>query len=197
MSRSERRRHSFSILMIDIDHFKRINDTHGHQTGDDLLRHFAGVLKSVLRSCDVAARYGGEEFLVLLTETGPPGALLLAERLPGGAGRPDLAVALLQFCVPFVLLLFRDLKRRPLTLAAVALLLVLARWIDNYWLVKPAFSPDHLTIGWLDVALPIAMGGLWIAYFLWQLGRRPLLPVHDRGLIQEAEAEFAKERASS
>ena len=81
LARAERHRHSFSILMIDIDHFKRFNDTHGHQTGDDLLRHFAGVLKSSLRSCDLAARYGGEEFLVLLTETGPPGALSMAEKL--------------------------------------------------------------------------------------------------------------------
>jgi len=81
LARSQRHQHSFSILMMDIDHFKRFNDTHGHQAGDDLLREFAGTLKSSLRSCDLAARYGGEEFLILLTETEPEGARTFAEKL--------------------------------------------------------------------------------------------------------------------
>lgn len=81
LGRSRRYGHSFSILMIDIDHFKRFNDAHGHQAGDELLRRVAGTLRSQIRSCDVAARYGGEEFLILLTETGPEGALSFAEKL--------------------------------------------------------------------------------------------------------------------
>jgi diguanylate cyclase (GGDEF)-like protein len=67
--------------MIDIDHFKQFNDLHGHQAGDDMLRRVAEILKGYVRSCDVAARYGGEEFLILLTETGPEGALNFAEKL--------------------------------------------------------------------------------------------------------------------
>jgi diguanylate cyclase (GGDEF)-like protein len=81
LARSQRHRHSFSILMIDIDHFKRFNDAHGHQAGDDLLRRFADILKRSVRACDLAARYGGEEFLLLLTETEPEGARSLAESL--------------------------------------------------------------------------------------------------------------------
>jgi diguanylate cyclase (GGDEF)-like protein len=81
MSRSRRHQHPFSILMIDIDHFKRYNDAHGHQAGDDLLRHFATVLRATVRSCDLAVRYGGEEFLILLTETEAEGASNFAEKL--------------------------------------------------------------------------------------------------------------------
>ena len=81
LARAQQRQHSFSILMIDIDRFKRFNDTYGHQAGDDLLRCVAEVLKSLSRACDVAARYGGEEFLILLTETEPDEALRFAERL--------------------------------------------------------------------------------------------------------------------
>jgi diguanylate cyclase (GGDEF)-like protein len=81
LARSQRHQHSFSLLMIDIDHFKRFNDTHGHQAGDDLLRRVAGILRNSLRSCDLAARYGGEEFLILLTETEPEGARTFAEKL--------------------------------------------------------------------------------------------------------------------
>ncbi len=67
--------------MIDIDHFKPINDTYGHQTGDTVLRSFAAVLSGSVRQTDYAARYGGEEFIVILTETHLPQAEELAERL--------------------------------------------------------------------------------------------------------------------
>jgi len=87
LSRSQRHGHSFSLLMIDIDHFKRFNDTHGHQAGDELLRSVAGILKNSLRACDLAARYGGEEFLILLTETDPEGARTFAESLRVGVER--------------------------------------------------------------------------------------------------------------
>ncbi len=60
--------------MIDIDHFKPINDTYGHQTGDTVLRSFAEVLNGSARQTDYAARYGGEEFIVILTETHLPQA---------------------------------------------------------------------------------------------------------------------------
>jgi diguanylate cyclase (GGDEF)-like protein len=81
MARSRRHRRSFAILMADMDHFKRFNDSHGHQAGDELLRRFGKVLKGCVRTCDLAARYGGEEFLILLTETGPEGGLAFAELL--------------------------------------------------------------------------------------------------------------------
>ena len=71
----------FSILMIDIDDFKRYNDTLGHLAGDEVLRELGAFLKSTLRTEDYAARYGGEEFLLLLPETGSDGAGQLAERL--------------------------------------------------------------------------------------------------------------------
>lgn len=70
-----------TCLMMDIDHFKQINDTHGHQVGDRILVQFADILRRDQRSIDVMARYGGEEFVALLPETGEAGAWLFAERL--------------------------------------------------------------------------------------------------------------------
>jgi diguanylate cyclase (GGDEF)-like protein len=58
-----------SAIMVDIDHFKNVNDTYGHQVGDEVLRHFAGVVKQALRPSDFLARYGGEEFVVLCQAT--------------------------------------------------------------------------------------------------------------------------------
>ena len=70
-----------SVVMIDLDHFKRFNDTHGHLAGDDALRAAAGVLNAALRPLDFAVRYGGEEMVVLLPETSDTLATLVADRL--------------------------------------------------------------------------------------------------------------------
>lgn len=79
--RARRHNHLFSILMVDVDHFKEYNDSHGHQAGDQVLQRVGAVLKESTRGSDFAARYGGEEFLVLLSETGVDGAKLAAERI--------------------------------------------------------------------------------------------------------------------
>ncbi|TBU73449.1 hypothetical protein DNK06_20770 [Pseudomonas daroniae] len=70
-----------SLLMLDIDHFKRINDEHGHSAGDEMLKAVATTLKDQLRNIDMVFRYGGEEFLVLLSDTSSEGAALVGERL--------------------------------------------------------------------------------------------------------------------
>ena len=79
--RSRRYARPLSLLLFDIDNFKRINDTHGHLEGDQILQAVAGVVKNNLRDVDTAYRYGGEEFTVLLPETGIEAAAILAERL--------------------------------------------------------------------------------------------------------------------
>jgi len=73
----------FSLIMADIDHFKLVNDNHGHQVGDRVIQSVADVMKSMLRSSDAVCRYGGEEFCVVLAETPIDGAELVAERLRG------------------------------------------------------------------------------------------------------------------
>jgi diguanylate cyclase (GGDEF)-like protein len=80
-SRCERYAFPISCLMLDIDHFKVINDVYGHKTGDKVLKEFSQLLKKCTRRSDVLARYGGEEFIVLLPQTSDEGAFLEAERL--------------------------------------------------------------------------------------------------------------------
>lgn len=69
------------VVMIDVDHFKTVNDTYGHPVGDQALRHAASILQDSLRRSDVLVRYGGEEFLAMLLNTGARGALATAQRL--------------------------------------------------------------------------------------------------------------------
>ena len=80
-SRARRYGHTVSLIMTDIDHFKSVNDNHGHLTGDEVLREVSQRLKSCLRDSDILGRYGGEEFMIVLPETGIEGAKTLAERL--------------------------------------------------------------------------------------------------------------------
>ncbi len=79
--RSVRFKRPFTLVMVDIDHFKRINDEHGHQTGDEVLRHVASLLAGQVRNVDRVARYGGEEFAVMMVETDRKSAIEGMQRL--------------------------------------------------------------------------------------------------------------------
>jgi two-component system cell cycle response regulator len=81
MKRSERYRNFFSVLFMDIDFFKRVNDAHGHLVGSRVLTEVGAVLRSCVRDSDTVARYGGDEFVVLLVETNADEAMLVAERM--------------------------------------------------------------------------------------------------------------------
>ncbi len=89
------KRHSqpLSVLMLDIDHFKRINDSHGHGVGDEVLKAVAESIKSQLRNVDMVFRFGGEEFLILLANTSRDAAAMVGERLRNAAQTQDYFAA--------------------------------------------------------------------------------------------------------
>jgi diguanylate cyclase (GGDEF)-like protein len=84
ISRARRQQYPISFMYIDIDHFKRVNDTVGHQGGDDVLREVANRIKNELRLSDALARFGGEEFVVLLINADLESAAFVAERIRAG-----------------------------------------------------------------------------------------------------------------
>jgi len=95
LARAERSKEPLAVVMIDVDFFKKVNDTYGHATGDVVLRCLADVVRSTLRTGDIAARLGGEEFVALLPNANVEGGKIVAERLraklaatgmPGPAG---------------------------------------------------------------------------------------------------------------
>ena len=83
LSRSMRHQRTFSLILLDVDHFKVYNDTHGHLAGDDVLRGVATILQSAGRTEDLCARYGGEEFVMLMPEADHAAAMAAAERIRG------------------------------------------------------------------------------------------------------------------
>jgi hypothetical protein len=107
------------------------------------------------------------------------------------------ALFVLHFAVPFFLLLLRDVKRNPTALATVAALIVVMQLVSNFYLVLPAFQDTDVTEHWMDFLTPFGVGGLWLAYFLWQVRQSPLLPQHD--LNQQAAVhlrQFDEEKAA-
>ncbi|WP_122893450.1 GGDEF domain-containing protein [Arcobacter peruensis] len=80
-NRSNRFKRSFGIIIIDIDHFKKVNDTYGHQVGDQVLIQFAKILKENIRKIDILGRWGGEEFMIICSETDFQGTIKLADSL--------------------------------------------------------------------------------------------------------------------
>jgi len=81
MARAERRKTGLCVAVIDLDNFKKLNDTYGHQAGDDALIHLTKVVRKTLRPTDTVARYGGEEFIVLFSETELEQAVMVTRRL--------------------------------------------------------------------------------------------------------------------
>lgn len=116
------------------------------------------------------------QFLVIWYGNIPEEVVWYVERSEGGWRWLIISVAVLQFAVPGVLLLIRNVKRSILLLAAIAGLITITRLASLYWLVMPSLLP-RFSLHWLDVALPIGMGGLWLAVFIWQLRRHHLAPL--------------------
>lgn len=93
VERARRYKRPFCCIMIDIDHFKKINDTYGHQAGDEVLRVIGKIMKSIFRNSDLTGRYGGEEFIVLLPETDIEGAMAAAEKIRAEVENAEIVIA--------------------------------------------------------------------------------------------------------
>jgi two-component system, cell cycle response regulator len=93
VERARRYGHSLAAIMADLDRFKRINDERGHQTGDEVLRKFADLAKTLIRPSDWIARYGGEEFVIVLPETDAAGAAIVAEKIRAQCAAAPMQVA--------------------------------------------------------------------------------------------------------
>jgi len=91
----------------------------------------------------------------------------------------SVVVAVGHFLLPFLVLLSRDVKRRPRTLAAIAAGVLAMRFVDTYWLIVPSFPHESGRIHWMDLAALLGLGGVWFATFCRAARTRPLLPMND------------------
>jgi hypothetical protein len=119
------------------------------------------------------------QYLIIWAGNLPDEIPWYVRRLGKGWGGVALFVVLFHFCLPFLLLLQRNIKRNSNRLFRVSLLLIAVRLVDTYWVVEPSFYDVRNRIQWTDFVTPIAVGGLWLALFFWQLRAAPLAPLND------------------
>lgn len=119
------------------------------------------------------------QYLIIWSGNLPEETSWYVARKHGGWGVIALAIVILQFALPFLTLLSRAAKKSGQRLAMLAVLILVMRVVDVIWLIEPAFYPEHFHLSWMDAVAPIAIGGLWIGWFTWQLQKRPLLAIND------------------
>jgi hypothetical protein len=147
--------------------------------------HLHDLAKLLFTFVLVWAYFALSQFLIIWSANLPEEVPWYLRRMSGGWELVGLSLILLHFALPFGLLLMRRVKRSPRHLIRVALLVFVMRLVDLYWTIAPSFEGRAFSVHWLDVAAPIGIGGVWLALFVRQIDRMPLLPLRDPHL-QEA-----------
>ena len=141
--------------------------------------HFLDLGKLLLAFVMLWAYFSFSQLLIIWSGNLPEEITFYANRFRGGWQYVSLLILFGHFALPFVLLLSRDLKRRPSLLAQVAIGILVIRVIDLIWIVEPMFPHRRFPIHWMDVALPVGLAGLWLFLFARNLRSRALLPFND------------------
>jgi hypothetical protein len=128
------------------------------------------------------------QYLIIWSGNLPEETVWYVARKHGGWGAIALAIVILQFAFPFMTLLSRAAKKSPQKLALLAVLILAMRVVDVIWLIEPSYNREQFHLSWMDIAAPLAMGGLWLATFAWQLQKRSLVPINDPQLEQALAA---------
>ena len=141
--------------------------------------HLHDVANLMLAFVMLWAYFSFSQYLIIWAGNLPAEIAWYQHRLEGSWRFVGMALMAFHFAVPFVLLLSRVVKRSADILVKVAVGVLVVRLVDLFWLVAPEFHWNGIVVSWLDVVLPVALFGLWLATFVWQLRGRAILPLHD------------------
>jgi len=176
---------AFSIIMVVMmmkassDFGSRIKQVYVHDLGNLL---FAFTM--------LWAYISVSQLIIIWSGNIPEEVTWYMHRVVGGWQFLPIILVFLHFVLPFAVLLLRKTKRNPKLLARVAMLVIVMRFVDLYWLIAPAFSPEGFHISWLDIAAPVGVGGIWLYLFIRELKKETtMLPLNTPFLVQEAAAE--------
>jgi hypothetical protein len=155
--------------------------------------HFHDLGKLLLAMVMLWAYFAFSQFLIIWSGNLPEEIEYYLPRIHGAWGAIIVTVVILHFGAPFLFLLSRSLKRDPHKLVLVALLVLIMRVIDLLWMLIPAFTHEHFSLRTVVFALiaPIAIGGIWLWFFFWQLGKRALIPINDPQFESVMEQQHA------
>jgi hypothetical protein len=141
--------------------------------------HFHDLGNLMLAFVMLWAYFSFSQYLIIWSGNLPVEIGWYLHRLQTGWRAVGLVLILCHFAAPFIVLLSRTVKREPQLLVKVAAGILIVRLVDLFWLIAPEFHQTGISVSWLDVVLPLTLGSLWLACFIWQLRGRALLPVHD------------------
>jgi hypothetical protein len=141
--------------------------------------HLHDLGKLLLAMVMVWAYFSFSQFLIIWAGNLPEEIPWYLWRINGGWGIVAMALVVGHFALPFALLLSRDLKRNFKLLASIAVFILCMRLVDLYWVVAPEFRKQSFGVSWMDFTIPLGLIGIWLAYFLTQLEKRPLMPVNN------------------
>ncbi len=139
-------------------------------------RHMHDLGKLLLATTMLFAYFSFSQFLITWAGNLPEEIPWYKHRLEGGWEILGLFLVIGHFGLPFALLLSQDLKKNFKALRAVAILIMVMRLMGVFWETIPEFFPNHIHVSWMDFTAPIGLGGLWVALFLTNLMKRPLVP---------------------
>jgi hypothetical protein len=154
-------------------------------------RHMHDLGKLMLATTMLFAYFSFSQFLITWAGNLPEEIPWYKHRLAGGWESLGLFLVIGHFALPFALLLSQDLKKNFKAIRAVAILIIVMRLIGVFWETVPEFFPDHIHVSWMDFTAPIGFGGIFVALFLTNLMRRPLIPPNNPRL-EEALAHGRK-----
>jgi len=141
--------------------------------------HFHDLGKLLLAMVMLWSYFAFSQFLIIWSGNLPEEIRWYLPRTHGAWGAIALAVIVLHFAFPFLFLLSRSLKRHAGKLVIVAVLILVMRLIDLFWMIEPNFTGAAFHFSWMDLVAPIAMGGLWLGVFARALTQRALIPIND------------------
>lgn len=141
--------------------------------------HFHDLGKLLLALVMLWSYFAFSQFLIIWSGNLPEEIRWYLPRIHGAWGAIALAVIVLHFAFPFLFLLSRSLKRHAGKLVIVAVLILVMRLIDLFWMIEPNFTGQEFHFSWMDLVAPIAMGGLWLGVFARALTGRALIPIND------------------
>jgi hypothetical protein len=149
-------------------------------------RHLHDLGKFLLAFVMLWAYFDFSQLLIIWSGNQPEEISFYRTRLYGGWGVVAVIVLVFHFLVPFLLLLSQDVKKNPRLLPKIAMWLIFMRLVDLFWMTRPEFTSRAVPT-WLDLVLPVALGGLWLGFFAFNLKQCPLLPLGDPKLAEAIE----------
>jgi hypothetical protein len=141
--------------------------------------HFHDLGNLMLAFVMLWAYFSFSQYLIIWSGNLPAEIAWYLHRLQTGWRAVGLILILFHFAAPFVVLLSRQVKRQPELLVKVAVGILIVRLVDLFWLIAPEFHQAGISVSWMDVVLPLTLGSIWLACFIWQLRGRAILPLHD------------------